>query len=197
MSKKTYRHKVVNVDVNNVLDNFSDSILELYNKDHGTDFTSDDITEYDIASSIGASMDTFLPDYLLHPRTMENCKPALGAIDGLKYLNDTYTVNIVTAMEFKQLVVAEEFFKKYFPFINPTQIIRCSDKSKVPADVLIDDCLDNILYWTWGRVLVDKPWNRQISDCEYFISRARNWEEIVCSVDLMLNDSPRKISNRR
>lgn len=180
------KNKVVNVDIDNVLNDFTDTVLRLYNQDHGTSFSVSNITTYDIAHSIGIHPEEFVTNYIDHPRTAKYCKPLSGSQEGLRYLNDRYTVNVVTARSWEQLLDIEDFFGNYFPYIKSSQIIRCVDKYKVPADILIDDCLSNIMSWPCGRILLDYPWNRGINDSEHLIFRVPDWKGIINIVNLML-----------
>ena len=45
------------------------------------------------------------------------------------------------------------------------------------GDILIDDCLDNILNFSRGRILFDYPYNREVDDLTNFITRVHNWQQ--------------------
>ena len=54
------------------------------------------------------------------------------------------------------------------------------DKSLLKADVLIDDCLDNLISSFAERVCLDHPWNQnELKDYSYGIRRAYHWSDIV------------------
>ena len=174
---------IVNVDIDNVLNNYTETVLAVHNSLHHTSITLDDITYYGIETVLGMTVEEYRRAY---EAVTELCTPLEGAVTGLRYLNDTYTTYVTTARSFKQFGTTNRFFDTYFPFIREDQIIRCIDKRIIKADIIIDDGLHNIINAPCGKILFDYPWNRNVTDSEHLITRVRSWEEIVQAVDLML-----------
>ena len=63
------------------------------------------------------------------------------------------------------------------------------DKSLLKCDVMIDDCLDNLISNICERICLDYPWNQsKEKDFVYSIYRAKSWKDIVN----IINDIERK-----
>lgn len=173
------------VDIDNVLNNFTETVLQYYNTDNNTKHTISDITQYGMEHALDIPFEKlvkyFESEYVLH-----NCTPQPMAQKYLKILNELCDVYIVTAREWIQLSNIKRWFNRYYPFITDNQIIRCRDKHMVHGDIRIDDHLDNLLNCADGRIVFDYPWNRDIDDKSNFLYRVANWEECFCTVMIML-----------
>jgi 5'(3')-deoxyribonucleotidase len=63
-------------------------------------------------------------------------------------------------------------------------IICIGNKGLLNCDVLIDDCVDNLLAnKLCNRVLFDCCWNQHVHDDVHLITRVHNWDEIIKVVD--------------
>ena len=69
--------------------------------------------------------------------------------------------------------------KWYFSFIPVSNIIRINNKGLLNVDILIDDCVEQLISnIRCHRVCIDKPWNQSVWDEAYGIHRCSNWNEI-------------------
>ena len=178
---------VVLVDIDNILNNFSEVCIRLFNKNHNTEHKLENITTYDLCSSFNYDdRDDFINNYLLSEEVSKQCTPLKNAVKYLEMINNVCSVYIVTARDWKQLTNIMDWFNKYFPFIKDTQLIRCVNKDRIRGDILIDDNLDNILNFSGGRILFDYGWNRNVEDVTHFINRVHNWEECWNIINLIL-----------
>lgn len=166
------------VDIDNVMNNFTETCVNIYNENYGTNYKHTDIVTYDIASCLGpANWEDFLNNYLLSPKITDACIPLPEAPHYLELINKICELYVVTARDWSQLINIRLWLKKYFPFLEDWQIIRCRNKNLIMGDILIDDCLDNILNFSRGRILFDYPYNREVDDLTNFITRVHSWQE--------------------
>lgn len=102
-----------------------------------------------------------------------------GSVEGLKYLNDTYKVLIVSsATEFPEsLCEKQAWLNEHFPFISWKQMIFCGSKDSICGDIMIDDHAKNLNFFNGRRVLFTQPQNIYIEDHSY--ERVNNWKEIM------------------
>ena len=95
------------------------------------------------------------------PTTKEGLQKLIGAGN---------RVYIVTATSPESFVWKMTWFKKYFPFFNTNNVIRMMDKSLFKCDILIEDCLEQLInHKLCHRVCLDYPWNQTINDNVYDI----------------------------
>ena len=82
------------------------------------------------------------------------------------------------------------YFNKDVTLINIDDVIRIKDKSLLRVDVMIEDCLKQLIGSVGERICLDYPYNRSISkDYNYDIYRASNWRDII----KYISDIERKI----
>ena len=173
------------VDIDNVLNNFTETVLQYYNTEHDTKHTINDINQYGMEHALNIPFETLIT-YFESDKVLWNCTPQPMAQKYLKILNELCDIYIVTAREWSQLKDIKKWFEKYYPFISDTQMIRCRDKHMVRGDIRIDDHLDNLLNCPDGRVIFDYPWNRNIDDETNFLYRVTDWEHCFSTVMMML-----------
>ena len=54
------------------------------------------------------------------------------------------------------------------------------NKGLLKSDIIIDDCLDNLIETNALRICLDQPWNRDVfCDLTYDIKRAFDWNDII------------------
>lgn len=173
---------IVCCDMDNVLNNLVEEMLKMYNNKYETNYTQEDVHTYELEESFHLEEAEKMKELFLEKELWDSLIPVEKAQWGLQSLtNRGYDVYIVTATHADNFAWKVPWFKKYFPFFDEQNIIRIHDKSLIAADVLIEDCYDNLVksnHFT-DRVLLDYPWNQSNKDYVYGINRAYNWEDIV------------------
>jgi len=187
------------VDIDNILNNFTETCLYLYNQNKGTSFRVPHITQYDIAESLHiVDKEEFRQGYLHNPTVVDYCRPLPEAPKYLEKITKLSQVYLVTARDWTQLTNIQAWVSKFYPFIKDSQIIRCQDKSMVRGDILIDDCLDNLVSFPGGKIVLDYPWNRYsvedydidiplVPDLTNFIFRTTDWKHIYQTIKIMIS----------
>lgn len=182
------------VDIDNVLNNFAETVLDFYNRDFGTNVQLEDVKEYSLENALGTTTEK-LTKYFNDSKLLNACKPREGAIKYLKLLNDISDVYIVTARDFIQLVDIDDWFAKYYPYIQNQQLIRCRDKHLVQGDIRIDDHYGNLKACKGGRILFNYPYNANIDLSNEMIYRVNNWKECLTVCMTIMGYTPNTIDN--
>lgn len=173
----------VAVDVDCVLNNLIDKTIELYNLKYGESLTIDTFNHYDASKCLPNDKAQKFVDLFLEKALWDSLTPLRNAQWGIKqFVERGYEVYLATSTHHINFPWKVEWLKHYFEMIPESNIICIHNKGLLKVDVLVDDCLDQLLASHWyERVCFDCPWNRDIWDESYSIHRAHNWLEI-CDV---------------
>ena len=171
-------------DVDDVINDLMPKTIELYNARRPSDIQEvhmEDMTDYDFFDCLMSEEAVFMLSLFKEKELWESLRPSKGSQKGLKALiDDGHKVYLATATDPDNFAWKCEWIQKFFPFINPRNIIRIIDKSLLRCDVMIDDCMDNLTSNPCERIVVDMPWNRDYSkDYIYDLYRAKDWDDIV------------------
>lgn len=116
----------------------------------------------------------------VHSRDFFRTAPVMpGSVDGLRYLNSKYKVQVVSAaMEFPDsLKEKHDWLQEHFPFISWTQIVFCGDKAAVKGDIMIDDHPKNLNFFPGRKILFTQPHNILLSSDKW--ERVDQWPELL------------------
>lgn len=102
-----------------------------------------------------------------------------GSVEGLKYLNDKYSVLIVSsATEYPDSLKEKlEWLNEFYPFISWQQMIFCGEKDSIQGDIMIDDHPKNLNNFKGQRIIFTQPHNINLPDTTWH--RVTTWQEIV------------------
>lgn len=173
------------VDLDDVLMELNQKLLEVYNNQTGKAISIDRITTYDFYDCLPTEDADGLIKLFKSKTLWDALTPLTGAKEGLqKLINAGHKVYIVTATAPENFAKKAQLIKKYFPFFNPDNIIRMTDKGLIECHILIDDCMDQLTANTLAhKICLDYPWNRsEAKDYTYDIYRCKNWKEILEAV---------------
>jgi len=190
--KKTKDKLTLLVDIDNVLNNFTETVLKYYNRDFQTEYKMENIYKYSMEETLNIPFEV-LYKYFSSAEVLNNCKPLKDAQKYLKILNELTNTYIVTARDWIQMVDMDNWFNTFYPYLKSEQIIRCRDKHMVQGDIRIDDHYDNLKYCKGGRILFNYPFNKDIDLTNSLIYRVNNWEECFSSCMLMMGYNPSEI----
>lgn len=175
----------VAVDVDCVLNNLMDKAIEMYNTKYDASLTADTFHEYDIFKCLPHEDAIKFTDLFKEHDLWASLTPIKHAQWGVKQLIERgYDVYLATATHHSNFSWKVEWIKHYFGMVPEKNIICIHNKGLLRVDVLIDDCIDNLLASRWyERVCFDYPWNRKIWDEVYGIYRVHNWLEVIDAVN--------------
>lgn len=156
--------KTIILDSDDVLMFTNDAVLEIYNFEHGTNFTRDDITEWIMDD--GRDYNGIIPrdflDIFSRESFFQYLTPDPEAQAGVKMLVEAgYDIIICTAGEYTGTPDKGISFEDKFPEINKRNFIFGWRKDVITADYQLDDGLHNLLVSKCRKPFVmDRPWNR-------------------------------------
>ena len=177
---------IVAVDLDNILNNFTEKILEIYNSQSGKHIQMSDLTSYDFADCLPKEDANGIIKLFKNKTMWDSLSPISGARDGLHQLiDDGHKVYIVTATSPESFPWKIQWLKKYFPFFNTENVVCMVDKSLFKCNVLIEDCMDQLIKnKLCYRICLDYPWNRSDpKDLVYDIRRVKDWKEILETIN--------------
>lgn len=144
------------VDMDEVLVDFINPLIDLYNQRHQSNLTREDITKWELPYGMV---------HLFHKTEgfFLNLKPIEGAIDGIRELRkQNHDVIIATAPSHSGRIASEKmsWVQLWLPdFVDHLCLTHRKDIFR--AEMLIDDCLDFLRIFPGIPVVVDRPWNRE------------------------------------
>lgn len=166
------------VDWDDCLNDLVDQLLILYEKRFGEHIDRESITNFDLSECLLAEQSSRLYSLFIDEELWRNLKVQPGASKTLQQMiDDGHEVYIVTATDYRNVAWKMEWLQKNFPFFPIQNVVITSQKYLLSADYLIDDNLDNLRHGIYGRIVIDKPWNRNIHEDIYDIQRATNLKE--------------------
>lgn len=172
---------VIISDIDGCINDLVDKTLSMYNSETGKNIKLDDITAYNFYDCLPKEDADGIIRLFERKELWDSLSLVNDAQWGLKTLiKSGHRVYLTTATHPCNFAYKVDWIKKYFPFINPDNIIRIMDKSLIQADIIVDDCLDHLISSVWHRIVIDHPWNRNdIKDYTYDIHRATNFRDVV------------------
>lgn len=163
-------------DMDDVVNGFTQHLLEVYNQRTGAHIKLNDVKEWDLSKYIGEyGMSIFREEGFF-----EDIPEKKSATKTLKKLIESadYDVYIITACNSNQeLEEKYKWFDKYLPEFNKDRIIKCKEKEIIHGDVLVDDNLSNLRRCApyMRCVVFDMPTNQE---CDEF-PRIKSLKEII------------------
>lgn len=182
---------IICVDVDDTLNNLQEAVMNLFNERHGTSYSVEDFTEFDIANVLPIQDAMAMQQMYAEPGIYNHVSPVAGAQAGLKRLiRDGHEVLLVTASVpsiFKEKV---EWIQHFFPFIDKEHIISMIPKWLIRCDVMIEDNFKTLLGGqNYDRICLNRPWNQNSHDWVYGIIRVNNWDDIVDEINKITKES--------
>lgn len=180
---------VIGVDIDNVLNNLTESVLKVYNSDSGDNLSLSDITAYHIENFVKPEYKETFWHYFLDKRVWKG----ISIIDGCREIiaklhNEGHIIIFVTTTEAENLPKKKNWLQRNFPFLEiRKRLFSCPIKQLVKCQVLIDDCISNVTGTRdYYSILLDYPWNSNKDvDNAPMITRANNWNEIYDRIKMI------------
>jgi 5'(3')-deoxyribonucleotidase len=163
------------VDVDDVVADLVTAWLNAYNEDWDDNLNRNDITEWDMIPFVKEECGAQIYDYLKEPGLYKNVKPITGAWAGVKTLQMMGdTILFVTAGSF--LGEKQEWLEQLQFMGENTYFIATKNKELIPADIIIDDRVDNLISHSAIGILFDRPHNRNV---DWDGRRAVDWDDVL------------------
>ena len=172
---------IIVCDIDNLINNLAEKTIEIYNHRNNKNIQYSDIISYNFYDCLPREDADGIVSLFKEKSLWDSLKPLEGSQNGLKQLiKKGHQIYLATATDPINFEWKIAWLKQYFPFIPEDNVIRIMDKSLLKADILIEDCLDNLISSFSERVILDYPWNHnELKDYAYSIRRAYGWTDIV------------------
>ena len=166
-------------DCDEVLREFDEEVLRVYNKKYNDAKTIDDLVSWKMEDNL-SKMTDFKHFVWNNPRMLMMAKPVKGSLEYLKLVKHAgHTIGIAT-YQFSGL----EEHTLYWLNENKVQydfVFFGKDKHLLKADVFVDDKISNLLKMqkynpNCSLYLKDRPWNQELNDSS--ITRIKELSEV-------------------
>ncbi len=147
-----------------------------YNHDHGAHFTKADLTGKWLHDLVSVEHQEILEEYLREDDFFEDLDVMSDAPRVLENLQPHYEIFIASAaMEVPTSFDSKfRWLDRHFPFIPPSHIVFCGDKSILHADYLIDDNPRQLRRFRGTGILYSSPHNAFVNE----FRRVDNWLQV-------------------
>lgn len=176
------------LDCDQVLGDFVTPTLSFINERLGTEYTINDIHDYNVFASLHAIHLEDAFDDMLDAggwcKSIPVLPDAKEAVERLKTIGDVY---VVTAPHHSKLWVSERFAWLHEHFnLSRSNVAPVKSKFIVDGDMLLDDHDHHLVHWHNERpdklaLLWNYPWNVQFDMSG--IDRVFNWEDVFRLID--------------
>ena len=181
---------IIACDVDNVLNNLTESVLKVYNSDYNDNLKIEDIKSYGIEDYVKPEFKKDFPSLFLDKRVWKGISVIPGCVEVLKKWYDKgHEIYFVTATNTENMHKKAEWLQRTFPFMDVKKNLICMQKKQMLGgniDVLIDDCISNLDNGEYHTIVFDYPWNNQeeyrvpksFLNYRFQSHRAYCWEDI-------------------
>jgi len=171
---------IIYVDMDDVITDLIGSWVSYLDDRYDLDVTPEDITDWDVTKSFP----TLSKGAVFAPLYEDEFWEWVSPIDDarkylLQLMADGHKIYIVTNSNYQTLrSKMEKVLFTFFPFLTWNDVIIMRDKYLLKGDVIVDDCLSNILSFDGYKILKDMPHNQWVSEKMFGVTRGYNWEHI-------------------
>lgn len=176
---------IIAIDFDETLFPTLQKVISVYNKQNNESLMLEQITDYNLYKCLDSNTADKLLKLFCNKEIYNNLQPFDNATRIIQSLiDDGNEIYIATSTDTKNIVWQEQLLQKYFPFIPKENLIRIYNKKLLKCDVLIEDNLDQLIkHKLCHRVVLDKPYNRNVDDFIYDIHRCMNWNQILDEIN--------------
>lgn len=169
------------IDLDNTLNNLQDAVIERFNERYSTNYTIDNFRDYNIENDISIDNAILMKEMYIEQGIYNYVKPLRGAQKFIqKLISNGHQVYIVTDSDPRIFDEKSKWIHTYFPAIDDAHIIAAKHKWMLRCDVMVEDCIDNLLGKPYyDRIVIDCPWNRDVHDYAYDIHRCYNFGQAM------------------
>ena len=173
------------IDIDDTIANLQEVVIEVFNKRYNTNYNLNDFHSFDVMNVLPVDEAIKFKAIYGEKGIYDLVRPFAGSSDGIrKLINDGHQIYLASNIIPETHSEKVAFVQRYFPFIEPSHIIAIKDKWLLRSDILIEDCLENLLAKPYYyRVLYNRPWNQNVNDWVYDIHRCNDWNEVVAAVN--------------
>lgn len=177
----------IGIDVDGVVCDTCQAVLSQHYADTGEKLTLDDITSYYIENHVSEDYKDDFHLIFLKKEMWKRLQVLPHCVDVVKRLHDRgEEIYFVTSTEPQNVAKKARFLQRTFPFLNiRKRLITTHCKQMIDVDVLIDDCVDNVVNSKhYISILMDYPWNHNFDDAaDDKIYRVFDWTQVEAMIE--------------
>ncbi len=164
------------VDMDEVMADTVSEHIRRYNADFNSDLSKSDLDGKWFWQAVPPEHHEALQRYLDEPEFFRNLTVMPGAQRVLERLSKDHEVFIASAAMEVPMSFAAKFawMEEHFPFIRPSHMVFCGDKSILAADYLIDDNPRQLRAFRGKGLLFSSPHNRYAKEW----TRVEDWDAV-------------------
>lgn len=166
----------IGIDIDNVLNNLTECVLRVYNEDSGDSLQLSDITQYYMENFVKEEYKADFYKYFLDKRVWKQVEIVKEAVPVIKeWYEQGHEIIFITTTWAENLPKKKSWLSKHFPFLDIQNCLYAVPKKQlIKCDVLIDDCMDNLLGGEYTPICYNAPWNQN----DYPMFRANDWGDV-------------------
>lgn len=175
----------IGVDIDNVVYSTTQAVLDVHYENTGERLYLSDIKTYCIEDYVSEEYKRDFHKIFLDKRVWKRVKLLPDCVETIKKLHDMeHEIYFVTATETANIHKKFEFLCRTFPFIDVRKrLIVTQCKQMIKLDILIDDCVDNLINADYFGILFNYPWNESykediLNNNSEAVERVDRWSEI-------------------
>lgn len=182
---------IIVCDIDNCLNDLTEKAIALYNSRTGKNIQMSNITTYNFSECLSQEDADGIKALFKEKKLWDSLEPIKDSQWGIETLiNMGHKVILATATHECNFEWKCRWITKNFPMVNIDDVIRMKDKSLIRSDIMIEDCIEQLINSFCERICLNYEWNNDKNlDYVYEIYRAYNWKDIIKSV----NNIERKI----
>ena len=169
------------LDCDNVICDTTRSVLDVHYEKTGERLSVDDIKTYYIENFVSPEYKDDFYTIFLDKRVWKGIQVLPHCVEVVERLHNAgHEIWIATSTEAANVHKKARFLQRTFPFLNIRKcLITTPYKQILNADLLIDDCVDNVINAQYKSILMTYPWNANFDDAsDENIYRVNNWLEV-------------------
>ena len=188
----------IGIDFDDVINEFTDSLMEFYHKKYGKKVTRDQILIWDWGLYWGISREeaTKRVDEFHETNIIDNLIPLKYAINSLKKLMKSHELFIITGRPIRFKSKVDSWLQHHLN--NSLNVIHAGEWHKGQAATKAEICKDlnipilledapntakEVAEAGVNVILFDKPWNKNIAHER--ITRVVNWKEALKAINIL------------
>lgn len=180
------RPLLIGIDMDDTIENLLVFWVQLLNEKFGTAVNFEDIDRWEVDEYFPTVDKDLVYKELQNPKLWEIVTPKPDAVEYIKKLQDEGNkIYICTSSHFGTIEMKLRLVLfKYFPYINWSQVVICSEKQLCNFDIMIDDYYKNLVGGKYFGILYTSLANKNVDISNYNnIVRADNWESVYSIVN--------------
>ena len=175
LQSKIGRKPIIFVDQDDVCNNFIEQVIIEFNEKKGTNYTEDNVTDWDIGACLKAGNADIFNDMTIFSRL----KVREGCYENFKLLYESglFEMYMLSAAHPYAMPYKFDWLIRKLPFFDTRRYLTGMNKGLYHGDILLDDGLHNIEAFKHGEaVIFSRPHNRKYDGPE---KRVETWEEFA------------------